>query len=148
MDFMETREKVLPYSELVEHATIDDLDEIFDLACMFFADCGLKDEVHKEVLANKISNFRVIRKDGLIVSMAALGDWSDTEKKVNYVYTRRKYRGHGYAKIVVNNILNEIIDAGYIATLNVDQKNPISYHIYSSLGFKKLFSQGVYILKK
>ena len=27
---------------------------------------------------------------------------------------------------------------------NVDQLNPISNHIYASLGFKKVFSQGVY----
>ena len=35
-----------------------------------------------------------------------------------------------------------------VATLNVDKKNPISNHLYASLGFKKLFSQGVYHIIK
>jgi len=38
----------------------------------------------------------------------------------------------------------DFIDMGFIATLNVDINNPISYHLYSSIGFKKLFTQGIY----
>ena len=38
----------------------------------------------------------------------------------------------------------EIIEKGFIATLNVDKNNPISYHIYESIGFKKVFTQGIY----
>ena len=30
------------------------------------------------------------------------------------------------------------------AVLNVDRKNPVSNHLYTSLGFKKIFSQGVF----
>ena len=33
----------------------------------------------------------------------------------------------------------------YKATLNVDEKNPISYHLYTSLGFKRMFSQAIYL---
>ena len=50
----------------------------------------------------------------------------------------------GYARKLVNYAKNEIIAQGKIATLNVDKKNPISNHLYSSLGFKKVFSQGIY----
>ena len=58
--------------------------------------------------------------------------------------TKPEYRGMGYARKLVNYAKNEIIAQGKIATLNVDKKNPISNHLYSSLGFKKVFSQGIY----
>ena len=45
-------------------------------------------------------------------------------------------------------MLNEIIDSGRIAVLNVDQKNPVSYHLYTSMGFRKIFSQGVFKLNE
>ena len=43
---------------------------------------------------------------------------------------------------VVNSAKNEILASGKRATLNVDRKNPVSYHLYLSLGFERMFSQG------
>jgi len=34
------------------------------------------------------------------------------------------------------------LTSGKRATLNVDRKNPVSYHLYLSLGFERMFSQG------
>ena len=34
------------------------------------------------------------------------------------------------------------VAAGKRVTLNVDRKNPVSYHLYRSLGFERMFSQG------
>ena len=148
MDFMEAHEKTNAYSTLVEHATLDDLDELYQIAIAFLRDCGLKDTVEKEHIAARIDKYRIVRRDGKIVSMARMGESTAEDKKIAAVYTRDEYRGHGYARMVVGSLLNEIIDMGFYATLNVDQKNPISYHLYSSLGFKKVFSQGVYTLRK
>ena len=61
------------------------------------------------------------------------------------IYTKKEYRGLKYARMVVNTLKNEIISMGYKATLNVDEKNPISYHLYTSLGFKRMFSQAIYL---
>ena len=61
-----------------------------------------------------------------------------------YIITRDEYRGKGYARKVVNTMKNEIINTGMIATLNVDQNNPISNHLYKSLGFKKVYGRGMY----
>lgn len=60
------------------------------------------------------------------------------------MYTRDAYRGKGYARKVVNTLKNEILSAGRRAVLNVDRNNPISYHLYASLGFRRVFSQGEY----
>ena len=54
------------------------------------------------------------------------------------------YRGKGLARLVVNTAKNEILAQGKLATLNVDKKNPISNHLYRSLGFEPVFSQGEY----
>lgn len=43
---------------------------------------------------------------------------------------------------VVNSAKNEILASGKRATLNVDRKNPVSYHLYLLLGFERMFSQG------
>ena len=65
--------------------------------------------------------------------------------KYRYIYavaTKPEYRGRGYARKVVNSAKNEILAAGKRVTLNVDRKNPVSYHLYLSLGFERMFSQG------
>ena len=87
-----------------------------------------------------------MRKDGKIASFAKIHEWSDADTKISTVYTRDEFRNQGCGRAVVGSVVNEIIDSGRIAALNVDQKNPISNHLYSSLGFRKIFSQGVYAL--
>ncbi len=147
MDFMECREKTAPTDPYVETATEADLEEIAYCMQHFLVDCGLTESLDKEQIRRNIGKYRIIRADGRIVATAALTAETETSMKIVSVYTRDEYRGKGYARKAVNAVKNEILDKGYIATLNVDQKNPISYHLYLSLGFKKLFSQGEYRFK-
>ena len=147
MDFMEAKEKTSEPSEPVEFATDDDVDELYEIICNFIRDCGLNDIARKERIREKLDTYRVLRRDGRIASVAKVHDWTDTDSKITTVYTRDEYRNRGLARIVVGNALNEIIDSGKTAVLNVDRKNPISYHLYSSLGFRRIFSQGVFELK-
>ena len=144
MDFMEATQETEPSSPDVVRATEDDLDEIFECAKRFVVDCGLLDSISRERLKKSLSAFRLIRENGHIASMASLSPGTDADMRVGYVYTPNAYRGRGYARKVVNSLKNEILASGKIATLNVDRKNPISNHLYSSLGFKRVFSQGEY----
>ena len=80
--------------------------------------------------------------DGKIVSMARIAPATGDDLRLVLVYTRDEYRGRGYARKVVNSAKNEILASGKRATLNVDRKNPVSYHLYLSLGFERMFSQG------
>ncbi|MBQ6654531.1 MAG: GNAT family N-acetyltransferase [Erysipelotrichaceae bacterium] len=148
MDFMETRDYTGPSSSEVVRPVEEDLDEMLEMINRFFMDCGLPDKMEKEKLQNRLNDFRIIRDDGMIVSLAAYQPNTDTSCKIAYVYTRPQYRGRGYGRKVVNTIKNEILAQGMTATLNVDQANPISNHLYESLGFRKVFSQGVYTQKK
>ena len=147
MDFMEALIITEKSSEEVLIPSIDDLDEIYDLSYKFFKDCGLPDIPNKELLKNKITSYRVLKINNQIVSMAAYSNDTDKSYRITHVYTRKEFRGMGYARKVVNTLKNEILQMGKIATLNVDQANPISNHLYDSLGFKKVFSQGIYLKK-
>ena len=148
MDFMEAYDKTPIFSNLIEVAKDEDLDEIYDLCCQFMKDCGIKDVVNKTHLKEEISSFRILRKNNQIISMARIGKWTDGYMKISYVFTKSKYRGLGYAKEVVGTVLNEIIVKGFKAVLNVDQNNPISNHVYASLGFKKIYSQTIFHLQQ
>lgn len=147
MDFMRNKERHAPSNPIVEDATINDLDEIYQMMCDFVIDCGLNDVVEKDKIKESITNYRVIRKDNQIVAMAKPRYSNPNDTQISCVYTKPNYRGHKYAQIIVNNICNEFFDKGLCPTLNVDQKNPISNHIYASIGFKKVFTQGIYYKK-
>ena len=142
MDFMEARSITEPSAPEVETAREDDLDEIFDCAQRFVSDCGLLDKPEKEPFRKILDSFRIIRADGKIVSMARIAPATQDDLRLVLVYTRNEYRGNGYARKVVNSAKNEILTSGKRATLNVDRKNPVSYHLYLSLGFERMFSQG------
>ena len=144
MDFMEATEVTEPSSDEVEVPTTGDLDEICELLERFIADCGLLDTVDRAGTERTLGRFRVLRRGGLIVSMAKSVPSTENSDRLSDVYTRPEHRGKGFARLVVNNIKNEILASGRIATLNVDKKNPYSNRLYASLGFKKLFSQGEY----
>lgn len=147
MDFLVAIKISEESSKEVTIPTEDDTDELFECVAKFIKDCGLTDKPDKSKIIRDISKFRIIRKDNKIISFAEITPDTEESLKIAYVYTRDEYRGKGYARKVVNYAKNEILSLGKTATLFVDRKNPISYHLYESLGFKKVFSQGIYNYK-
>ena len=147
MDFLKATEITEESSKEVVIPTLDDVDELYECLVKFVKDCGLNDKVEKDKIANRINDFRIIRKDNKIASLSRRSEDTDTSIRISAAYTRDEYRNQKLARKVVNNLKNEIINEGKIATLHVDQANPISYHLYTSLGFKKAFSQGIYLIK-
>ena len=144
MDFMEATEKTEPSCPDIEIPTEEDLPELYEDAIRFFEDCGLPDRPNKERMRGRLPSYRILRVNGRIASFAAMSAQSDDAFRISMVYTARDLRGHGYARKVVNTLKNEILDMGKIATLHVDQANPISNHLYTSLGFRKVVSEGIY----
>ena len=144
MDFMKCTKKIPNVYHEVIKAKVDDLDEIVELCFEFFKECGLPDIPNKEKMKSYIDKFSIIKDNDKIVSMAAYAPDTDNSLRLTHVYTMPEYRGRGYARKIVSTITNEILDKGMIATLNVDIHNPISYHLYTSIGFHKIFTQGIY----
>lgn len=142
MDFMEASTVTAPSAPEVTAATEADVDEILECLAHFISDCGLLDSPgDRAQLQKQITSFRVIKADGRIVSMAQLARETEKDCCIVAVYTRDDARGKGYARKVVNTVKNEILTSGRRATLNVDCRNPISCHLYTSLGFRRVFSQ-------
>lgn len=148
MDFMEADRKTQVDDSHVEHAVEGDVDELYQMTVSFIRDCGLSDVARKERIRETLQDYRIHRRDGQIASFTKIHEWTDRDTKISTVYTRDEFRNQGCARTVVGSVLNEIIDSGRIAVLNVDQKNPVSYHLYTSMGFRKKFSQGVFKLNE
>ena len=145
MDFMEAHEISEESSKEVEFANEKDVSELYECLINFFIDCELPDRPDKEKILSNISTYRIIRKDNKIVSFARKSPETENSYRISAVYTRPEYRNQKLARKVVNYLKNEVIKEGKIVTLNVDQNNPISYHLYTSLGFKKVFAQAIYV---
>lgn len=135
MDIMRATDITIP-SCSVEVPTSDDLDEIFEMKLAFTTDCNLLDPVRKEIIAKMIPDYRILREDGKIVCMARRCREASDRATISDVYTRPEYRCKGLAKKLVNTLKNQILEDGKDAVLNVDKNNPVSNHIYCSIGFK------------
>lgn len=144
MEFMEADSCAEQISPEVETPSEADLDELVECLQRFTGDCGLQDQVSRERTARGLAKFRVLRRNGRIISMAAFTEATDRDMKITNVYTRDEYRGRGFARKVVGSVTAEILAAGKIATLNVDRRNPVTNHLYRALGFRPLFTQGEY----
>ena len=147
MDFMEANEISEPSSKEIEIPTLNDVDELVECLVNFVNDCGLTDKIERENVIKDISTYRIIRLDNKIVALSRKSPESDQSTRISMVYTRPEYRNQGLGRKVVNYLKNEILNEGKIATLNVDQANPRSNHLYKSLGFKKVFSRGIFLPK-
>lgn len=146
MDLMEAKTVDYPSDPSVTAPTSEELPQILELSARFITDCGLIDEVDEAVTRATLPDYRILRIDGKIASMAKLGRRSGPFDSITGVYTKPEYRGQGLARRVVNSLKNEILSGGKFASLSVDKMNPISNQLYTSIGFVRVFSQGEYRL--
>ena len=144
MDYMESGSVYAPTDSEVGKADANDVRELTALMDLFAEECGLEERSSEEEITRKLEQFRVIRRDGRIAAMATLSSDTDRAKRVSAVYTRPEYRGQNLACKVVNAVKNEILESGFIADLNVDQRNPVTNYLYRKLGFERIFAQGQY----
>ncbi|MDO5439294.1 MAG: GNAT family N-acetyltransferase [Erysipelotrichaceae bacterium] len=146
MTFMKCDRISEPSSADVVPAVGEDVEEIFTMAERFFIDCGLPDRPDRKSLKEKIGSFRCIREEGKIVCMACSTPMEGNMQRITHVYTRPEYRGKSLARRVVNTLKNEILENGRTACLYVDNANPVSSHLYASLGFQNMYRQNTYQL--
>lgn len=82
-----------------------------------------------------LNNYQIIKLDNKIVSMVKKVRDELTICSISYVYTRINYRSKGLARVLVTNLTNEIVSNNKTAYLFVDNLNPISNHLYTSIGY-------------
>lgn len=128
-------------TSIVENACVDDIQEIAENLLLFHAEIG-QDQFELPRLIddvkNSIENFVLIRKDNKIVSLAKSCQEDDKVCAVSDVFTRKEYRGNGFAKKIMIFISNKILKKGKYPYLFVDKTNALTNHLYSSVGYDYL----------
>ena len=130
-------EKVNPCDIIgVEQATEKDTDEIARLVECFTSEAvGEQPEFSKvlDKVSKQINSYAVFKIDGVIVSMGMCYH-DGSLRRISNVYTLPEYRNRGYSKKVVTYLTEQALKGG-IPCLHVDQHNPVSNHLYQSIGY-------------
>lgn len=122
----------------VERARLSDINEIAELLLEFdseavHTDTDIKDAVKKA--ERGIDQYYIVRRSGRIVSIAQKLRETEYLCSISAVFTVKEFRGKGLARQVVTHITKDIVDSGKTAYLFVDKTNPISNHLYQSIGY-------------
>ena len=123
----------------VERATAKDIKEITLICKAFLLEALGKNATWGEKsreIAQEIENFAILRVDGEIVSVGVAKDSGYGLKRISYVYTKPHHRNKGYSRKVVTYLTEQILASGNMPCLHVDQVNPISNHLYLTIGYK------------
>lgn len=95
-----------------------------------------------------IERFALAEANGQAVSVACFAQSTETLCRVYDVYTLPSYRNRGLSKKVVTFLTQHILQKGCKAMLYVDNTNPISNRLYSSIEYRYLDSQYLFEYEK
>lgn len=123
----------------VKKATKLDIEKILQLEKAFSeeikVDEGQNDAERYKKISEEVENYYYIEVGEKIVSIAKKTREEENICAVSYVYTLPEYRNKGYSRKVVSKITTDILKSNKIAYLYVDKNNPISNHLYKSIGY-------------
>lgn len=131
-------------TSIVETANVDDTQRIAENLLIFNAELNLEQSDFSKVLKNvqnEIENFVLIRKDNKIISIAKSCQEDDKVCAISDVFTMKEYRGQGFARKIMTFITKKILKKGKYPYLFVDKTNPVTNHLYSSIGYTYLTPQ-------
>ena len=102
-----------------------------------FEALGEKPELDKvtDSVSQRIHSYAILRDDGKIVSVASGYYENNGLCRLANVYTKPECRNKGYSRKVVTYLTEQAITSGNLPYLHVDQHNPVSNHLYKSIGY-------------
>lgn len=106
------------------------------------------EEEQKEIVEKALADFYCIRDKGSIVSIAKITRNEDNLCSISMVYTLPEYRCRGFSRKIVTKITRDILSWHKIPYLYVDKKNPISNHLYESIGYRYGNSKCEYVYEE
>ena len=87
----------------------------------------------------------LLKVEEAIVGCGALKEITPEKVELKRVYVDETYRGHGYGKNIVNELMNISMDLGYDRmVLETGAKQKAAIAVYRSLGFKDIEKFGPY----
>ncbi|MFD6447223.1 GNAT family N-acetyltransferase [Promicromonospora sp. NPDC060204] len=79
--------------------------------------------------------------DGEVVQLTGALPPSFGVVRIGPVYTPREHRGRGYARALVADVAQRVLDDGHRVCLYTDKGNPVSNHVYAAIGFEPVLDQ-------
>lgn len=79
--------------------------------------------------------------DGEVVHLTGARPPAFGVVRIGPVFTPAEHRGHGYARALVAEVARRVLDAGHRVCLYTDRDNPVSSHVYESIGFAPVLDQ-------
>ena len=122
----------------VEKATAKDAEEIARLYAEFLREAVGENATWGEKtrkIIQEINEFALVRVDGEIVSIASSKETGYGLKRISNVYTKPEHRNKGYSRKVVTYLTEQVLKGGNLPCLFVDQHNPVSNHLYQTIGY-------------
>lgn len=117
--------------------TLSDLEEIKDILSIDFDDFW-NFEIFKEELANNNSTYLVLRYDNEIVCFGGIKIILD-ESNIMDIVTKKDKRNQGFAKILLNKLINISKEKNCTSiTLEVRENNIAAISLYESFNFKEV----------
>ncbi|HOI46856.1 MAG TPA: GNAT family N-acetyltransferase [Bacilli bacterium] len=142
MKLTKTNDCNLP-NGIFRKATDQDIPLIVEWNQAFFAYIGetievLEDYIKKiKTRVNEGKYYLFETPDNIVVSMAAASRYLTYGVAIGPVFTPEIYRNKGYGMAVVHHLCQALLQDGHrYVTLYVDQKNPVSNHVYLKIGFE------------
>jgi GNAT superfamily N-acetyltransferase len=101
-------------------------------------DIALDETESKKLILSSSREFLGLKVNDEVVSIAAWIREVKGYRCLSYVYTDEKFRGHGYSKLLLSKLLNDICDKYKGAFLFVDTSNIAALNLYAQFGFKEV----------
>lgn len=90
----------------------------------------------EEMIEKSLADYYCIRDGSEIIAIAKKTRSEEKMCSVSMVYTLPEYRGRGLSRKIVTKITQDILNEHKIPYLYVDKTNPISNHLYGSIGYQ------------
>jgi GNAT superfamily N-acetyltransferase len=144
-----TRPDPVP-SGRARQATLADLDVVSEWFAVFHAEADAQAGRPPEEEPQRIEGApRWIEEgsvwlwdvDGEVVQLTGVRPPAFGVVRIGPVYTPAEHRGHGYARALVAEVAQRVLDAGDRVCLYTDRNNPVSNRVYAAIGFEPVLDQ-------
>lgn len=120
----------------VRFAVLEDLDRIEEIENNSFETPWTREALRMEIEQIEMSDVFVIEDNGDVIGYMSYMKIID-EAHINNIAVDKKYRGLGYGRVLVSEIVNNLLKEGFSVTLEVREDNNAAISLYESLGFKE-----------
>lgn len=131
-------------------ATLDDLDVVTAWFDVFHAEADVQAGRAPDAEPLRIGDARqriedgdvwLWDVDGEVVHLTGARPPSFGVVRIGPVYTPAEHRGRGYARALVAEVAQRVLDAGHRVCLYTDRDNPVSNRTYAAIGFEPVLDQ-------